>query len=98
MEKDMNESYVNELDKIIKAFNGPQEVISFLRYEAIQNHITLIEYNLALRDALEYDDYVKVSKKISVNAFRKIVKALPESDFKKFVLENMEDIIKDGNE
>ncbi|MBR3389503.1 MAG: hypothetical protein IKG83_03215 [Prevotella sp.] len=94
----MTDNYVNELDKIIKAFNGPSEVISFLRYEAIQNYITLTEYNLALRDALGYDDYVKVSKKIAINAFRKIVKALPESDFKKFVLENMEEIIKDGNE
>lgn len=94
----MIDNYINELNKIMGGFEGPQEVISFLRYEAIQNYITLTEYNLALREVLNDDEYLETSKRIAQNVFRELVRTLPESNFKNFCLEHMEEIIKDGNE
>lgn len=93
-----NSEFVKELDDAISEFEGANEVIDFLRFTAIQTYIMLREFDHVLGELLSAEEYRSMSEKISKNAFRELVSLMPESDFREFVLQNMEEIFNNGYE
>ena len=85
---------VNELDEAIMDCEDSGEAIDFLRYQTLEKMILLMEYDRVLCDVLSDEEYEAVSKKIAQNTFCELVHIAPESNFKDYVLQNMEEFFR----
>lgn len=81
--------FIKELDEAILEFDDVNEAIDFLRFEVIQTHMMLLEYDRVLEDVFSEEEHQKVLEQMGKNIFIAMVELMPESDLKDYILENM---------
>lgn len=72
--------------------------IQYLAAEANKYHDLSMRFEDKLKELMSYKDFAELSKEIAKEMFLQDVTAMPDSDFKDFVIQNMGDILDDAGE
>lgn len=65
----------------------------WLAHDLIQYHDISMEQEAKLKDLMSYNDYTEWIKEVGRKMFEQYIQGMEDSDFKEFVIANMDEII-----